>query len=418
MIAPVLSPVLVDAPTVPIALIEGREDGPFRALSADGLVLHPAVLGPATHLRRDRVWLEETAPSLAPLALSRQDRAAGLIAESVLLYRMAADLGCDPADLPLSWWTIGVAADVLDQRAPELGWLWQSAAGLVQEPWHSMSDQPRRGAWFLRWRRQQGRPLSFTSLHAPAITAEEWAAFGQWCRDAEHGPGAAAPVSLSPAPPRAAPLAEVRPLSHHPIRWNAGPAGLRVDCGGVLAPRVRLASGEDMVTVMGSVDGGVRPLNARPSRLVGRWLMLAGQAGERLGVAEGIALHFHASGRLEITLSNAWMGPADLESRALVRQLGASGSGSGRWHVRTLSDADGTGIVTLTDLTIDRISVHPRRPRMRRFALPAADNHLARVRRLLGQLAGRPVTFGMEGRELLLDGELKNFTFQIRLTPA
>ena len=169
---------------------------------------------------------------------------------------------------------------------------------------------------------------------------------------------------------------------------------------------------------MGSVDGSVSPLNARPSRLVGRWLMRAGQAGERLGIAEGIAMHFHTSGQLEFTLSNAWMGPTDLDSRALVKQLGASGSGSGRWHVRTLSDADGAGIVTLTDLTIDRISVHPRRHRMRRFALPAAETHLARVRRLLGQLAGRPVAFALRDQELLLSGELKNFTFQIRLTPA
>jgi hypothetical protein len=181
---------------------------------------------------------------------------------------------------------------------------------------------------------------------------------------------------------------------------------------------VRLAGDETMVAVMGSVDGSVSALSARPSRLAGRWLMRAGQAGERLGIAEGIALQFHTSGQLDFTLSNAWMGPTDLDSRALVKQLGASGSGSGRWHIRALRDADGAGVVTLTDLSIDRISVHPRRQRMRRFALPAAETHLTRVRRLLGQLSGRPVAFALRDQELVLNGELKNFAFQIRLTPA
>ncbi len=418
VITPVLSPVLAGASTVPIALTEGREDGPLRALSASGVLIHPALLGPDSHLSPDRTWLDSAPPALAPLALSRQQRAAGLIAEGVLLHHMATERGAAPADLPLSWWTLGFAADLVDQRVPQLGWLWQSAAGLVQEPWHAMSDQPRRGAWFLRWRRQQGRPLRFSSRHAPTISEREWAAFGQWCRDGARGPSAAAPVPLSPAPPQPAPCGAVRPLSHHPISWHAGPAGLRVDCGGVLAPRVRLAGDETMVAVMGSVDGSVSALSARPSRLAGRWLMRAGQAGERLGIAEGIALQFHTSGQLDFTLSNAWMGPTDLDSRALVKQLGASGSGSGRWHVRALRDADGAGVVTLTDLSIDRISVHPRRQRMRRFALPAAETHLTWVRRLLGQLSGRPVAFALRDQELILNGELKNFAFQIRLTPA
>ncbi|MFT5681142.1 MAG: hypothetical protein ACI8RZ_002048 [Myxococcota bacterium] len=416
-IAPVLVPVLHASPTVPIALVEGSADGPDRVLSADGLILSPDLIGPQRHARRDRRWLTETPPALASLALSRQHRGAGLIAEGILLHRMAAQVGCSPADLPVSWWTLGVAADALDRQLPELGWLWQSAAGLMMEPWYSMDDQPRRGAWFLRWRRQQGRPLIFDSLHAPAITAEEWAAFGQWCRDPLRGPGASAPLTLPPAPPRPIPTIPVPPLSHHPIRWSAGPAGLRVD-GGVLVPPVRLAGGEDVIAVLGSVDGGVSPLSVRPARLVGRWLMRSGLAGERLGVAEGIALHFHPAGRLDITLASAWMGPADLESRTLVRQIGASGSGSGRWQVRALDPIDGFGVVTLSDLNIDQISVHPRRPRMRRFALPAADNHLTRVRRLLGQLSGRPVTFALAHGELRLDGELKNFNFQIRLTPA
>jgi hypothetical protein len=416
-ITPALVPALEGyTPAAPVVLVEGHPAGPELALSRTGLILSPELLGPDTHTRQDRHWLASAPEALAPLALDRWKRSTGLIAEGLLLHRMAAQLGCPPEALPLTWWTLGAAAEELDRNTPELGWLWQSAAGLLQLPWHSMDDQPRRGAWFFRWRREQGRPLLIGTAAPPLITAEEWAEFGQWCRDPRHGPAATAPLPLPVAAPRAVPTEPVPPLSHHPMRWVAGPAGLRVD-GAALSPPVRLGGGEDVVTVLGAVQGGLSPLVARTAPLVGRWLLYAGHARQRPGVAEGIELHFHPGGRLEITLGNAWMGPSDSES-LLTRQLGASGSGSGRWQVRSLGESDGDGVMVLSDLNIDQISVHPRRTRMRRFALPAADNHLARVRRLLDQLTDQPVTFTLVGGELVLDGELRNFTFQIRLKPA
>ena len=112
------------------------------------------------------------------------------------------------------------------------------------------------------------------------------------------------------------------------------------------------------------------------------------------------------------------MGPVDSESHSITKQIGASGAGHGRWQVLSLDASDGAGVMTLSALNIDQISVHPRRTRMRRFALPAGDGQLDRVRRLLGQLTENPIQFTFQSGALLLTGTLRNHTFQVRLTPA
>jgi len=282
-IAPALQPVIAASRlAAPLALATGAPGGPLLALSADGLLLSPELLGPAPHTARDQRWLSAAPPELAPLAPDRLQRCTGLIVEGILLHQLARQLGIPPASLPLQWWTIGAAAEEVDRRCPELGWLWPSAAGLLLHPWQSLLEQPRRWAWFLRWRRAQRRPLDLTTTEPPVVDPHEWAQFGLWCRDTTRGPAAGAPLPLTPAPPRAAPTAPLPPLSHHPLRWRAGPAGLRVQ-GGALAPPVCLGGGEEVITVLGAVAGGISALSSRPSRLVGRWQLRSGQAGQRRG---------------------------------------------------------------------------------------------------------------------------------------
>lgn len=417
-IFPGLKPALTACGLVaPLTVAPGSAGGPLLALAADGLLLSPELLGTAQYTAADQRWLDQLPQSLAPLVPERLQRCTGLILEGILLHRLAQRLEIPPESLPIQWWTVGAVAEEVDRRCPELGWLWLSAAGLLQQPGLSMPAQPRRWAWFLRWRQAQGQPLALSTPEAPTIDPLEWARFGQWCRDAEHGPAASAPLTITPAHSRADPTMPLRPLSHHPLHWSAGPAGLRVQ-GATLAPPVRLGGGEEIETVLGTIDGGISVLDARPARVVGRWMMRSGQAGQRLGVAKGIELHFHPDGRLEITLSNAWMGPADAENHAIARQLGASGIGRGRWQVLSLEAADGAGVLRLSALDINQIRLHPRRTRMRRFALPAGDGQRDRVRRLLGQLTERPIRFTLDSSGLLLSGELRNHSFQIRLTPA
>ena len=416
-ILPALAPALAAAPPGrTLVLREGSLDSPPLTLTRQGLILTPSLLGPDVYTGTDQHWLTQTGPALAPLALDRWRRCIGLILEGIRLHRLAEQLGVSPDALPLAWWTVGAVADEVDRAAPQLGWLWQEAAGLLMQPEVSMAAQPRRGAWFFRWRRLQGKPLPLTGATPPRLDPQEWAAFGQWCRDLQSGPAASAPLPIEPASPRAAPTEPLPPLSHHPVQWSAGPAGLRVS-GAALAPRVLLGSGQEMVAVIGTVEGGRAVLSARPARPVGRWEMRSGQANQRMGVAEGIELHFLSGGRLEIVLGNAWLGPVDAESMSIARQFGASGTGSGRWQVQSLSERDGEGVLVLSELDIEQLSIHPRRKMARRFALPA-QNQIGRVRRLLTSLSGQPVTFRLQDGELRLSGELRNYTFQIRLTPA
>ena len=75
-------------------------------------------------------------------------------------------------------------------------------------------------------------------------------------------------------------------------------------------------------------------------------------------------------------------------------------------------------LLMLSALDINQIRLHPRRTRLRRFALPAGDGQLDRVRRLLGQFTERPIRFTLHSSGLLLAGALRNHPFQIRLTPA
>ena len=412
-ILPALVPALQDLglDTV-LTLSEGTRGGPMLALSPGGLILSPELLGPDQYAPPDRRWLTDFPQPLAPLALDRERRAVGIILEGLLLRRLAEQQGHAPESLPLSWWSVGAAADRVDHLVPQLGWLWQSAVGLLQQPWNSMDNHPRRGAWFFRWRRLQGRPLDIAP--PPRIEPGEWVEFGQWCRDTVNGPAHDAPLPVVPARPRNAPTT-LPPLSHHPTRFTAGPAGLRVS-GAALSPPVRLGGNEAIVSVLGTVVGGAVQLNARPTRLLGRWCLISGQAGQRAGVAEGITLHFHRRGLLEISLGNAWVGPLG-EAPALAKQIGASGRGSGRWQVQSLSETEGEGVLVLSNLDIDQINIHPRHSKMRRFALRAQKNHLERARRLLTDLSGKTLRFGMESGHLVVQGRVRDWNLLIRMKP-
>jgi hypothetical protein len=409
-----LSPVIAHAhealPELGTIAVRSAAAGAAPLSLEDGaVVLGSDLLGPGLHAQADADWLACAGEALAPLALDRWRRAAGLLLEGLLLHRLARTLGVAAAALPLDWRTLGWAADQVDVLDPELGWLWQPAAGLMATPQRSLSDEPRRGAWLLRWRQSVGRPVAAEALLDWSIDAADWAAFGAWCRDPMHGPDASCPLWLPVAAP--GPLPEcAAPLSHHPVAVEAGPAGLRVRSPHLNAV-VRLGAGERRVLSLGSVAGGGMALDAQPGEAAGSWVLASGELGQRVGAARGVELQLREDGVVEISLANAFVGPISGDVLSLARRFGASGFGGGRWSATELGEV-GCGTLVLTDLSVDHLTIHPRKGLQ--FALPG-QAWLERLRSALDRLSGRELRYELRGDELRLATTLRSGELLLRL---
>lgn len=410
-IAPILHPPppptgAVDLPVaVGVLRVQaGDPGGPLAVLGDDGLALHPDLLGPDMHARADADWRAAVPdPALAALALDRWRRAVGVIREAQILLGLAQQQGASPAAVARAWWLAALAAEQVDAQDPGLGWLWPDTIDLLLHPDQDPRTAPRRLAWLVRWLRAQGEPLPTDLSRPPALSAARWAAFGLWCRDAAHGPSAQAPLPLPLAPPRDTLPEAALPLSLHPLRLRAGPAGLRL--GDHAAPPF-LAGDTEAVVVLACGEDGILPAAPTASRFVGRWTLLSGAYGQRTGGARGVELVLLESGQVEITLANAFVGPLSGDALSLASQFGASGFGSGRWRVSRL-ETDTEGEVVLRQLNVDHLTIHPRKGL--KFALPG-QGWQERLRAALARLHDRPLTATLLGDDLTLSCRLRDDT--------
>jgi len=396
-----------------ITIRPGPADGPQLTLTDSGLLLRADILGPGMHARTDRDWLASEGPVLAPLALDRWRRAAGLLLEGLILHRLARQHGCAPSALPLSWRTLGWAAEWVDRLDPELGWLWQPAVGLLSAPQRGLAAAPRRAAWLFRWLATEGRAVSAEALLSWAPAPAEWAAFGAWCRDRTHGPDAGCPVTLPIAAP-GKPPAEAEPLSHHPVAFTADAAGLRLH-GPALAETACLAGGTMRVLALGSVEGEKIVMQQSPGVASGTWSLASGELGQRVGAARGVELVLRNDGVVDISLANAFVGPVSGDVLSLASRFGASGFGGGRWSATALDPVVGSGALTFTELTIEHLTIHPRKGL--KFALPG-QAWLERLRNALNRLNNRPLRYTLRGRELRLETSLRGSDLMLRLERA
>ncbi|MEL6342206.1 MAG: hypothetical protein AAFV53_03685 [Myxococcota bacterium] len=416
-LTPALAGVWTRLQAPPTRLTAGDAGGPALTLTAQGIALHPDLLGPDVYATPDRSWMAQAPKDLVPLALDRWRRAAGLILEGLLLRQLARTLDCAPEDLPRRWWTIGWAAEQVDRLDPELGWIWPDAADLLYHPQQSLAAHPRRAAWLFRWFHQTDRPLPISVPEpAPTIAAADWAAFGAWCRDPTHGPAAAAPLPRTHAPPASTPLRHTAPaMSHHPVLVVAGPAGLRIDSPQLAAPATVLGNRRALV-VLGVQEEGPLHLHTQPAQLVGKWKMASGEYNGRVGAARGVELRLSRDGQVDIILANAFVGTLRGEALKLAQKFGASGFGGGQWVVTDLEPEYGRGELTFNELTVDHLTIHPRRGL--KFALPG-QIWIDRIRSALGRVNNRPMRFSLDANnELTLSCKIRDADLILRLIPS
>jgi hypothetical protein len=365
------------------------------------LPLDASLLGPAPWVGADAALRDEP---WGALALDRWRRATGLLLEGALLHEQAGKLGRPVADVQADPRQRGAAADRLDRSLPELGWLWAEAVALARAPHVSMVDEPRRGAWLLR----------YEASHGPVQTATDWARFGAWCRDRRLGPLATLPVAVDACHP--SPWAEgllAPALSHLVVQVAPGAAGWMLADGAAASWPARVA-GEPAVVVIGGLSA-VDALVGAPLGPVGTWRLRSGAAMGHVGAARGVELSLLQSGRAELVAADAFVGPPTRGALEMAEQLGVSGMSTGRWRVLSAEGAD-RGTLQVTGLSADRATVHAHSGK--RFALPAAE-WLDPVRRALADLDGQAAAWQRtDDGDLELRARLFGVETLLRFGPA
>lgn len=316
---------------------------------------------------------EELPEELGGLALDRWRRAAGEV--------LVASIAGPEAD----WRVRAEGLEQIDRVAPELGLLWEGLGGWWTSPERGMAERPARAAWYVRWARENGG-LDW------APSEERWLAFGAWLLD-RRGPAAGAPVPLdgSTAPP--GPW-EAAPLSLRRVRADGGACGLQLRPDGVAGPAVELV-GEARTVVYAALHGGPALVRAEPIGPVGVWALRSGRTDLRFGAARGVELTLHADGRGEVTMADAFIGPATEDALEIAAQYSVSGTIEGSW--RLVSGGDSVAI-TLGPVRPVGLTVHPRG--RFGFAIPAGAM-LGRAEGWLSRIAGtrwavRPIEDGIE----------------------
>ncbi len=380
-VASIVSRALARLEPCPDALppvVSGAPGGPLVDARPDGLALDPALLDGPHPLDESRGAASEEA---LHVTLDRWRRAAGAVLEGAALLALPEEPGA-PA-----WWRQARAVEAADRAAPELGLLWSELAAWCAAPEAGVGDG-RMGAWYVRWSRREGEPA-----WAP-VTPERWLAFGRWLFDAS-GAVVGAPVLLvgETAPPGAW---DAAPLSFRRVRVDAAAGGARLRVEGAVAEPARLVAGERATVLVGVVEGGHVSAVVEPIGPVGAWVLRSGRTGQRFGAARGIELELRPDGVGEVTLADAFIGPATEDALSLARQFGVSGTLLGRWKLVGM-DGD-TAVIELGDVKPQGVTVHPRG--RRGFAIPAGPI-LGRAEGWLARVGGtrwrvRPIEEGVE----------------------
>jgi hypothetical protein len=345
--------------------------GVLVEVQPDGIALDPSLVDPTEGNRHpvDAAWIARMPEEVHGLALDRWRRAAGAVLEGVALAAtpeagLPEDDGLRKDPSAPHWWRAACAAEAADLAAPELGLLWPALADWLATPERGVDDDAYRGAWFVRWRRVTAGPMWI--VHEP----ETWLAFGAWLY--EHAaPSAPLPLPVASAAPGPWSAA---PQSFRRVRVTAGPAGARVTTEGVAVRAgedagepVRLPAGERATVLVGSLPGGEASVDVAPAGPVGTWVLRAGRRAERVGAARGMELTLNADGTADVTMADAFIGPASEDALDLASRYGVSGLLVGTWRLVGFVGED--SVIELGAVRPEAVTVHPRG--RRGFAMPA-----------------------------------------------
>ncbi len=327
-------------------------------------------------------------------ALDRWRRGTAIVLEAALAAARRAAPGAPP------WAVAAVAARRLDVAVPELG-LARADVRLARRT-GDLARWPRAGHGLLAAVGAAGADVDALSADLLAGTMSMRAL------------GEAAVALFGPAGARLARGGEVRAAVDVPAQlppWQLAPVevpsharGGHVSArgpGGIAPAWAPAGKVLRAVAVSGPASLRLEPDCGGP---VGTWWLRSAEGFGRILGARGLCFTFHASGRLDLVLADAFVG--GLEALEVAARLGTSGTSSGRWTVA------GPRRLALHDLEPGAATLHGRDADGASFALPAGDTGLAAGLRAMSDSAW---TWTTDGAVLWLRGRLWGSEVALRL---
>lgn len=379
----VLDPALQALGSAPSRVTVGPVEGAAYRLDDDVLVLSDALLGP-----EPVAAIEPPGPH----ALDRWRRAAASVLEAATLVGLPAG----PAWLRLGWaiHRADAVAPMLRLATPDLA---ASGAG-------DLSAAPRGGVAVLAAWAAQGHDVAARvgeALAAGTVPAAWWIEAARWILgeglvtrvpDAHRAPAQDVPLRLGPWS-----------FARLEVPAHARGGRLRVRGGGGVAP-AWAAADTVLEGVAGALGEGCR-IDPESGGPVGTWELKTAEGFGRVFGARGMTYRFAASGQVEVTLADAFVG--SIEDVEAAEQVGTSGVAMGRWRVA------GPHRITLHDVVPQGVTLHGRGDEV--FAMPADGFGLAAALRALEEGTW---TWRMDGERLVLSGRMFGGPVEIRLAPA
>ncbi|TVQ91068.1 MAG: hypothetical protein EA397_11270 [Deltaproteobacteria bacterium] len=391
----VLAAGLDSLPNAPDARVRvSKTDGFFRIDLGDlpVIVLSEALLGPD---------MLHPAEAGRPFALDRWRRAVSALLEGLALLTLERDLGAplDPAD----WRVAGLAGLAADLACPDLQLALPDLVRAAAAP--RPGSEPRAGVAVYRAAYALGEDpwaLAKAWLSGPGPTVEDWLRYGRWVLGA--GLPAHVGVAVDPAPLVDIPV-DLPAWSWARLEVPAHPRGGRIlVSGGAVVADPWAPGGQVHRTLAGALaePGALRPDVGGP---VGSWDCVSARGfGQVFGV-RGMTFSFHASGRMELVLADAFAG--GLDALEAAEEVGTSGHAPGTWKV------EGERFMRFFGLELSGLSMHGRKNR--NFVVPAGPMGLGQI---LQAMQATPWRWEVREQDLYLSGDLMGGRVELRMRPS
>lgn len=356
------------------------------------LVLSDLLAGPDVHH-----------PDEAEGPLPRVDRwrrAACTVLEHAALLGIQGSCGMPEPEEPDWRWT-GLALYMLDVVCPALQAGHEGLALAIETG--APGIWPRAGVAVMHGLAAFGTdpwPFVMQLLDGGVISAPQWLELGRWVFDPAGAP-ARLPIPVTRVGEIDIPCA-LGPWRWAPLCVPAHVRGGRIDVTGPGAVDRPWAPGGSVHRALAGSTDGLVELRPSPGGPVGSWVVTSAEAFGQVMGARGVSFRFEASGRVELTFADAFVGP--LASVKMADEVGTSGVASGRWAVADAHRVRFEGI----DHTA--LTVHGRQRGA--FRMPAQGFGIAAW---LQALEEAPWAWQIKGDRLTLRGEMLGGWVDVRL---
>ena len=334
--------------------------------------------------------------------LDRWRRSVSSILEGSVLHWLAQRTGAEP-DLT-DWRWVGAAIEAADWSIPELQLGLPDLLRAANEG-HPGFD-PRQGVAVYRALRRAGedpleRAVAWLTVEA-TISEEEWLDFGVWTMGIGLASEAGVPVENKAAVD--IPVSHVAPWSWTRLDVPSHRRGGEVIPVGGAAVRPRWASGGERLRAIAGALGNKGEIKAGLGGPVGVWEQVSAHGfGQWFGI-RGIRWNIQGSGRIELTLADAFAGPP--EAIQMAEQVGTSGVVPGRWSVA------GDHCIRLSELSTGHLTMHGRDAQP--FMMPGGGGLAQALQSMEGGGWAWRVMEADQGEELRLEGDMMGARVELR----